>query len=65
MTPDMWHLTHDTRHVTPDMWHVIRDAWHVTPGGRNILSKSQLPSSYGLGVMMFFKGLEEKGDGMN
>ena len=30
----------------------------------NILSKFQLPSTYGLGVVMFL-GLEEKGDSMN
>ena len=38
------------------MWHVVE--------GVNILSKFQLPSSYGLGVMMF-KGLEEKDDRLN
>ena len=46
MTHDTWpfHLTPDTWHLTPDMW------WGV-----NILSKSQLFSSYGWGVMMFWK----------
>ena len=41
-------------HVTPDMWHMPRDMWHVTQDmwhkvGVNILSKFQIPSSYGLG----------------
>ena len=44
----MWHMTPDpfTWHLTPDTWH----GWGV-----NILSKSQLFSSYGWGVMMFYK----------
>ena len=52
---DMWHLTRDTLHVTPDKWHLTHDMWHLTYDtwwGVNILSKFQLPSSYGLGVMM-------------
>ena len=36
----MQHMLCDTWHLTCDMWHVV---------GVNILSKSQLPSSYGLG----------------
>ena len=28
MTPDTWHVTHDT-----DTWHVTRYMWHVTHGG--------------------------------
>ena len=58
VTPDTWHLTRDTGHVTPDMWHVTSDMWHVTCDtwwGMNILSKLQLPSSYDLGVMMFWR----------
>ena len=51
----MWHLTPDTWHLTLDMWHLE---------GVNILSEFQLPSSYGLGVMMF-EGLEEKDESMN
>ena len=60
VTPDMWHLTHDTWHVTPDTWHLTgatwhltRDTWHLTCDtwwGVKILSKFQLPSSYGLGL---------------
>ena len=37
-------MTHDTWHLTCDMW------WDM-----NILSKYQLPSSYGLGVMLFWR----------
>ena len=40
-------MTRDTWHVTCDMWHTW---WRV-----NILSKFQLPSSYALGVMMFWR----------
>ena len=41
---DMWHVTFDTWHVTHDTWHMACDMlWRV-----NILSKFQLPSSYGL-----------------
>ena len=40
---DMWHVTCDMWHVT---WHVTHDMWYVW--GVNILSKFQLPSSYGL-----------------
>ena len=46
MTCDMWHLTYD-------IWHVPHGIWHMT-GDRleevKLLSKCQLPSSYGLGV---------------
>ena len=44
---DNWHLTPDTWHLTPDTWHMTHDMWHMVGG--NILSKVQLPSSYGLG----------------
>ena len=51
VTPASWHLTCDTWHMIPDTSH---DIWHVTRcGGVNILSKLQVPSSCGLGVMMF------------
>ena len=40
----------DTWHVTCDTWHVTRDMWQVW--GLNILSKSQLPSSYRLWFMI-------------
>ena len=53
----MWHMTWDLWNVTCDMWHVTSDTWHVTYDiwrEVNILSKCQVPSSYGLG------GLEGK-----
>ena len=60
LTPDTWHLTPDTWHLTPDTWHLTCDTWSVV----NILSTFQLPSSCGLGVMMFWrfgaKGLGQK-----
>ena len=40
------------------MWHVTRDKWHVTHdrcGEVKLLSKFQLPSSYGLGVKVFWR----------
>ena len=43
-------MTPDTRHVTCDTWHVTHDTWGV-----NILSKFQLPSSYGLWFMIFWR----------
>ena len=46
MTRDMWHVTRDMWHVTHDMWHLTRDR----NGEVNLLSKFQLPSSYGLGM---------------
>ena len=58
MTYDTWHGTPDTWHLTRDKWHVTRDTWHLpcdTWWGVNILSKCQLPSSYGLVVMMFWR----------
>ena len=39
-------MTHETRHVTHDRW-----------GKVNLLSKLQLPSSYGLGVKVFGRAL--------
>ena len=47
MNGDMWHLTPDTSHVTHDIWHVSCD----TEGVMNIVSKFQVPSSYGLGCL--------------
>ena len=44
MTRDMWHVTHDTWFVT-----------HDTQGMVNTVSKFQVPSSNGLGVMMVWK----------
>ena len=52
LTRDTLHVTSDTLHLTPDMWHMIQDMWHMTCDtwwGMNILSKCQLPSSFGLG----------------
>ena len=44
-----------------DTWHVTRDNWHATHGGGWIFSqKSQLSSSYVLGLMMSWR-LGEKG----
>ena len=43
-TPDTWHMTHDTWHMTCDTW------WELS-----ILSKVQLSSSHGWGVMMFWR----------
>ena len=43
MTCNIWHVTHDTWHMTCDMW------------GVNILYKVQLPSSYGVWFMIFWK----------
>ena len=40
---DMWLVTCDTWHVKRDMWHVTCDTWREV----NILSKLQVPSSYG------------------
>ena len=62
-THDMWHVTCDIWHVTRDMWHMACDLWHVTCDmlwGVNILSKSQLPRSYGLWFMISWR-LGEKG----
>ena len=42
----MWHVTCDMWHVTCDMWHVTCETWREM----NILSKFQVPRSYGLGV---------------
>ena len=47
---DMRHLTPNTWYETTDTWHMIHDMWQMV--GVNILSKFQLPSSNGLGVMM-------------
>ena len=53
LKPDIWHLTLETWHVTPEltpeMWNMTCDIWWAV----NILSTFQLPSSYGLGEMMF------------
>ena len=54
MTHDMWHVTRDTGHVT-----------HDTQGVVNIVSKIQFPTSNPLGVLFFFKDLEENYHVMN
>ena len=51
MTCDRWHMTCDTWQVTHDRWHVTHDTWC----GVTILSKFQLSSSNGLGVMMCWR----------
>ena len=54
----MWHPTGDIWHVTCDMWHVTRDIWHLTCnrwGEVNPPSKFQLPSFYGLGMMVWWR----------
>ena len=40
-------------YVTHDKWHVTRDTWHVTRGWRWTFSQNF--SSYGLGVLIFWK----------
>ena len=42
----MWRVTCDTSYVTPEMWHMV---------GVNILSKFQLPSSFGLGGKVIWR----------
>ena len=37
--------------LSTDMWQVIYDMWHMV--GWNILLKFELPSAYGMGVMVF------------
>ena len=47
----MWHVTHDMQRMTHDTWDVTCDMlWGVS-----ILSKIQLPSSYGLGETVFWR----------
>ena len=45
----------DRWQVTGDRWQVTGDKWHITHGEVNILSKLQLSSSKGLGVMMSWR----------
>ena len=47
MASNTWHLTPDN--LTPDTRHMTCDLCWVV----NLLTKFQLPSSFGLGVMMF------------
>ena len=54
----MWHLTCDTLELKPNTWHLTYDLWHIVVvggGGVSILSKFQLPSSFGLSVVMFWR----------
>ena len=51
----VWYLTCDRWQVTNDMWHVTCDMWREV----NILSKFQVPSSYGLGVKVFWRYLNK------
>ena len=58
MTFKMWHVTGDTWLVTHDLWQMTHDIWHMKHDRWrevNIPSKFQLSSSYGLGVMLFWK----------
>ena len=48
---DMWHVKCDTWYVTRDTWHITHDRWREV----NPLSKFNLPSSYGLGVKVFWR----------
>ena len=51
LTRDTWHRTHETWQLTSVTWHRTCDTWWRV----NILWKFQLPSSYGLCVMMFWR----------
>ena len=58
VTHDMWHKTRDTWHVTCNMWHVACDMWHMTHDMLwevKIHSRVQLPSSYSLWFMIFWR----------
>ena len=46
---DTWHVTRDTWQMTHDTWHVTHNRW-----GRWTFLKFQLPSSYALGVKVFW-----------
>ena len=55
MVPEL-HVTCDTLHVTRNMQHVSRNMQHVshdTQGVVAIVSTFEVPSSSGLGFMMF------------
>ena len=45
--------TYNTWKVTGDRWHTTHDTWHVTGGEHYV--KCQVPSSNGLGFMVFWK----------
>ena len=69
VTHDTWHVTCNTRGggvnilskcqlPCSDTWHVTHDTWQVSHNTQkvvNIVSKFQLPSSYGLGVKVFWR----------
>ena len=58
LTRGIWHKSCDMWHMTYDTWHMTHDMWHMTCGmlwGVNILSKFQLPSSYCLWFMIFWR----------
>ena len=48
---ETWHATHDTWHMTHDTLHVTHERW----GEVHLLSKCQLPCSYGLGGKVFWR----------
>ena len=58
MSCDIWHMTFDIWHMTCAMWHATCETLHVTcttQGVMSIISKFQVPSSNGLGVLMFWR----------
>ena len=55
MTCDVWQVTHDIWHMTGGIYHVACDMCRKV----NILSKCQVPSSYGLGVKLLWQFLEK------
>ena len=48
---EIWPLTCDIWHMAYGIWHVIYDRWREV----NLLSKFQLPSSYGFGMKVFWR----------
>ena len=58
VTHYMRHMTYETWHVTHDMWPMPCDIWHVThdtQGMVHIVLKCKVPSSYSLGVKVFWR----------
>ena len=53
-------MTCDILNMTRDMWHVTCDMWHMAWREVIILSKCQVPSSYGLGVKVSGKYLNKR-----
>ena len=59
MITDPLPISFTTLSETKKMWHLTPEMWHMG-GGVFIFSKFQLPSSYGLGVILFWR-FGEKG----